>query len=128
MIATAQTNVAAARFGHCTHLRLSKARNFYYQVSAQATGTGTGTIVGQVTDPWGVVVPKATVTLTNAATGNYNLKRTADELRGFAFPIAIERQQLLLPAGASSCHWGFRERCGRQASRAVVVALGLAVA
>src|SRR5919198_1077013 len=52
----------------------------------QAASTSTGTIVGQVTDPSGAVVPKATVTITNAATSTKRTTQTADELRGFAFP------------------------------------------
>ena len=44
----------------------------------QAASTSTGTIVGQVTDPSGAVVPKATVTITNAATSTKRTTQTND--------------------------------------------------
>jgi len=49
------------------------------KASAQAGNFDTGTIIGTVSDPTGAVIPHATITITNTATGNVTTEKTGND-------------------------------------------------
>jgi hypothetical protein len=106
------------RFGcrACAHVFLAVLLAVLLGIGALAQSTG-GRILGRVTDPSGAVVPNATVTITNDATGVSNNTQT-NKGGDYAFPeVAVGTYTVSIDAE------GFKKLTRRQVSLALNQAL-----